>query len=297
MKRKKIHSLCIGASALFAFTLTTKASVNFNESFIYGTPATVDGQNGGSGFGGAWIEGGDVPSLDTITAGSLTYPLWPSAGNSAVENFGPLTANNSNLFRDANTIAFGPGGNNNPFYIGYLVKKLTDSPVAPPPGGAADAFFGLALYGPGGQDPIFIGDSSESGNFALGTAGSPSVGGEISGKSVNLGETALLLVRLDFGPQDDTISLFVNPNLALPLPAVADATKTTDLSNLHSIGILGGFGTYQYDEIRGGTSVDEILTFDPQAVTPTPDSPIGAAWVLLPCFASAVMRRYRARQA
>jgi hypothetical protein len=168
--------------------------------------------------------------------------------------------------------------------------------VAPPPGGAADAFFGLALYGPGGQDPIFIGDSSESGNFALGTAGSPSVGGEISGKSVNLGETALLLVKLDFGAQDDTISLFVNPNLALPLGA-PDATKITDLSNLHSIGILGGFGTYQYDEIRGGTSVEDILTFDPQAVTPTPDSPIGAAWVLLPCFASAVMRRYRARQA
>jgi len=290
MRNRKIHSLCIGASALFAFSLTAKADTKFSESFIYSPGGTVNGSNGGTGFTGAWTEGGDVGDLDTIATGTLSYPGYGGVGNSAIETFGANTDNNSNLFRDVATIAGGPGGQNNPLYISYLVKKISDVPAGQT---ANDSLFGLALYGPGGQDPIFIGDPSESGSFALGTAGFPSLIGETSSKAVNIGETTLLLARIDFGAQNDTISLFVNPNLSLALPLVADATKVTDLSNIQGIGILGGFGTYQYDEIRAATSLDELVS--PESI-PTPDSPIGAAWVLLPCFASALMR-YRARKA
>jgi hypothetical protein len=293
MNRRKISSVFIGASALFACTLTAKAAnALISEHFDYSAGAPLNGQNGGTGFTGAWIEGGDAGDLDTIALGTLTYPLYVGSGNSGVENFGPNTDNNSTPFRDVATIAGAQGGPNNPLYVSFLMKKLSGVPEAP---SAAEDFFGLALYGPPGQDALFIGDSSESVNFGLGTAGSPSLPGETSSKAVTIGDTALLLVKIDFSGNTDTFSLYVNPDLSQALGA-ADAVKTDlDLQNIQGIGFLGGYGTYQYDEIRAGTSIEELL--NPEGVQGTvPDSPIGAAWVLLPCFVSAVVRRYRARQ-
>jgi len=284
--KKQIHSLCIGASALFAFSLTAKADLKFSEHFIYDPGSDLNGQNGGTGFQAPWVQGGS--DFDKIVAGNLTYPNYPSAGNSVLQS--PPQDFNSSPFRDINTIA--GSGPNSPLYVSYLVKKISDVPTAP---SAAEDYFGLVLYGPPGQNfGLFIGDPSESSNFALGTAGLPSVGSELSNDLVT-GETALLLARIEFGQgNNDTVSLFVNPDLAQPLGA-PDATKSGfTLQNIQAIGFVGGYGTYQYDEIRAATSLEELLA--PEGGTNVPDSPIGAAWVLLPCFASAVMR-YRMRKA
>ncbi len=291
MKRTRIQSLCIGASALFAFSLTAKADIKFSESFMYDPGATLDGQNGGTGFQNPWVQGGS--DLDLIQGGSLTYPGYASAGNSVLQT--PPQDFNSTPFRDVNTISGGQGGPNNPLYVSYLVKKISDSPQSTTPTPAED-YFGLVLYGPPGQNNgILIGDPSESSNFSLGTAGSPSTGAEISGKTVTIGETALLIAKIDFSGGNDTISLFVNPDLSLPLGA-PDAIKTdVDLQNIQAIGFVGGYGTYQYDEIRASTTLSELLT--PEGINNNvPDSPVSAAWVLLPCFASAMIRRFRARQ-
>jgi len=284
MTTRKIHSLCIGASALFAFSLTAKADTQFSEHFIYDAGANLNGQNGGTGFSAPWVQGGS--DLDQVVAGNLTYPNYPSTGNSVLQS--PPQDFQSSPFREINTIAGSPP--NSPLYVSYLVKKISGVPAAPTP---AEDYFGLVLYGPPGQDfGLFIGDPSESPNFALGTAGLASVGAEISDDLVT-GNTALLIARIQFGQgNNDSVDLFVNPDLTQPL-GTPDATKSGfTLQNIQAIGFVGGYGTYQYDEIRSGTSLEDLLT--PESI-PTPDSPIGAAWVLLPCFASALMR-YRARK-
>jgi len=250
----------------------------------------LNGQNGGIGFQSAWVQGGS--DFDSIVAGNLTYPNYASFGNSVLQT--PPQDFSSTPFREVNTIAGGQGGPNNPLYISYLVRKISDVPTAPTP---ADDYFGLVLYGPPGQNNgIFIGDPSETSTFALGTAGLASIGLELSDDAVNLGQTSLLLVKIDFSGGPDTISLYVNPDLSQAL-GTPDAIKTdVNLQNIQAIGFVGGYGTYQYDEIRSATSLGEVRA-GVQATSAVPDSPIGAAWLLLPCFVSVAMRRYGARQA
>jgi hypothetical protein len=282
MKKRRIHPIAIGASALFAFTLTTRAQ--FSEPFAYTPGQTLFGQNGGTGFSGAWTEGGDPAEHDTIQAGSLTYPSYPSSGNSG--HSVPPSDFIQTPFRDVPTIPGVPGST---LWVSYLLQKNSDNTTGSPLNGD---YFGLVLYGPGANEGVLIGDSSESANFALGTAGSPSTGSELSSVPVGLGSTSLLVAKIEFQPGADNISLFVNPNLALGeagLGAPSATKNDLDLQVIQAIGFVSGFDeVYSYDEIRASDSFAGL-------VTPVPDS-CTAAWILLPCFAAAV-RRYRARSA
>jgi hypothetical protein len=281
MKKSRIQSLAIGASTLFAFSLTNSAQLLFHEPFNYTPGATVNGQNGGTGFSGPWLEGGETAQLDTIQGGNAL-----SAGNSGLGL--PPSDFIQTPFRDLNTIPGTPGST---LWVSYLFHKNSGNTTGEP---LNEDYFGLVLYGPGANEAVLLGDSSESANFALGTAGSPSTGGELSSVPVDEGSTTLLVAKIEFQPGADNISLFVNPDLSAGEPTIPNATKTDfDLQVISALGFVSGFdAVYSYDEIKGARNFSDLV----DGANNVPDSS-SAAWLLLPCFVSAAVRRYRAQHA
>src|SRR5688572_8022514 len=233
MIMNRIHSVCFGASALLAFSLTASAAQYFNESFNYAAGSTVSGQNGGTGFTGAWTEGGDASELDTIQSGSLSYPSYGSSGNSGLVV--PPSDFVQAPFRAGVSI---PGTDGTSAWVSYVVQKNSDNTTGIP---VVEDYFGLVLYGTGsGGEGLLIGDSTESANFALGTAGFVSTAGEISSIPVGLDAIALLVAKIDFQAGPDSVSLYVNPDLSLgEAGLVALATKNDlDLGDITSLGFV-----------------------------------------------------------
>ena len=105
----------------------------------------------------------------------------------------------------------------------------------------------------------------------------------------NAGETTLLLLRAQFLAGNDVLDLFVNPVAGAPLPLVADATLP--LFNLGSTDaiVVNNAGAWTADEIRLGTTVDDVL---PAAVP----EPASMSLLMSGLAAAALARRRRARK-
>jgi hypothetical protein len=84
---------------------------------------------------------------------------------------------------------------------------------------------------------------------------------------VTVGQTALLVLKLEFGAED-TISLYVNPTLG-SAPTTADAQATTTDFGFRSFSFYGGGGFNQgaLDEVRLGASYADVTPCT--IVTPT----------------------------
>ena len=263
----------LALALLLATSLSSEAdSPLLYEGFDYTVGSTVQGRNGGIGFGGAWTESSS--DKDTIQPGSLLYSGVSTSGQSA-HSLAP-TDFYSELYREMVDI---PGTGGTTLWASFLMRKNADGANGEP----AD-YFGLALFATG-IDGVFIGDPSETNTFSLGTVGTASTGGEISTIPLVLGSTAFLVVRIDFSSVgNETIRLFVNSNPAAPNLTTPDAIKTDlDFSDLTALGVYAGEDAdWSLDEIRIGTSY--------QAVVPEPGSgALFAAGVLL-----AGLRRRRA---
>jgi hypothetical protein len=266
------HLLVAGAGIAACFS--TKAQV-ISETFNYTVGANLNGQNGGSGFSSAWSEGND---FDKIQSGNLSYPSFPSLGNS-VSSVPPQDFSTA-PFRAINTIS---GTDGTSLWVGYLFQKNSDNTQSFP---VDSDYFGLVVYGSTGNG-VFIGDPGDSTKFAVGTAGAGTGAGELSSTDVTLHSTAFLVAKIDFHSGADTISLFVNPDISAGTPSTPSATKNNlDLGNITSIGFLAGWNAvYSYDEIRAGATFSSV------------PEPVSAVWVLGACGLFAVIRRYRARRA
>jgi hypothetical protein len=240
----------VSCGALSASAQTVRESF---DGAGYSAGATVSGRNGGTGFTEPWVEQGAASQFDRILAGSLTYPGFTSAGNSASSV--PPPDYYSAPFRRISPIS---GSNGSTLWVAYLFRKNSHTTLGAP---VVEDYFGLVLYGSGSQDGVLIGDSYESANFALGTAGQPSAGAEISSVPITLDTTALLLARIDFLAGADRIQLFVNPNIAAGEPTLASATKNNlDLGNITALGMLAGYdAVYSYDEIVLGPTFASIF--------------------------------------
>lgn len=234
---------------------SVSAQLYVEESFSgsgYTADARLNGLSGGIGFSGSWSESSadSKPSAsgdyDIIRSGSLAFGSVTTAGNS-LSSRAP-TYLYSDLFRQINTLTGTPGTS---LWIGYLFRKDSD-------GAAARDYFGLAIYGTGGD--LFFGDPGEDTKFALSTAGVPSTATETSSTPVVLGNTAWLVVRVSFQNGNDSIQLFVNPDPNSAAPTVASAAKSNlDLGNILGIGILGGENAvWTMDEIRMGARFSDI---------------------------------------
>jgi hypothetical protein len=255
MNKRRIAFLTVivGVSSLSAEAQIIRESFD-GPDYVAG--ATLSGRNGGTGFSGPWTEGASTTQFDNIQPGSLSYLSFAGSGNSVLSV--PPWDYSSAPVRTAEVS--GVAGTS--VWIAYLVRKESDNTLVAP---IAEDYFGLILNGTATAEALFIGDPGESATFALGTAGKPSTGAELSSVPVGLAQTALLVAKIDFRAGMDSVRLFVNPDLAAGEPTAPSATKNDlDLGNIVSIGFLSGYdAVYSYDEIRLGPSFQSVAGDDP----------------------------------
>jgi len=70
-----------------------------------------------------------------------------------------------------------------------------------------------------------------------------------------LGETALVVVRIDFGP--DTVTVYVNPEPGAPEPATGAVKSDVDLGTFWALEIYSS-GAFSIDELRVGETFEDV---------------------------------------
>lgn len=270
--------------AIVTFVLLSSAALNANgsiiahEGFDYNSSATLDGRNGGTGFSNAWLT---TDYVYAIATGSLIDPAGVLAGiGNSLHHSGlqPQARRNLNQLL---------GTSGTTVYVSFLLRQDAIGDFV-----QADHDFGGLILGGANQpdifglDGLYIGRGafgSLSDKFVLGVAGH----GELeSGSSVSvvIGETALIVVRLDFLDGVDKATLFVNPILGLPEP-IGDALLDIELGMFSQLSITQGNNSiWTTDEIRIATTWGDVAV---------PELGSMAIWSVLGLIASCKVNRRR----
>jgi hypothetical protein len=226
-----------------------------------GAAGTLHNASGGSGWAANWeVQNGDtsVPGYN-LSSGSLSYSTLAVSGNNASGGDSYQTAG-----RAFNTSSSGPfgsylsngliGTNGSTLYLSALLRKDV----------ANDEELSLTLHSgttvtypnPGLVSVGYFGTASNNGTTRY---WSLKVGSTVYRTSVPItaGQTALLVLKLDFNPSS-TASLYVNPGSlggSAPSAPSAQGSATSSLA-FRSLAFYGGNGFNQsaLDEIRVGSS-------------------------------------------
>lgn len=202
-------------------------AATITEGFDYPAGGSLSGQNGGTGWAGAWSVF-DLPSA--IIAG-LSLPGVPGTGGAVT-----TTADGQNVATYFRQVSPALGVTGTGLTLSFLLRPETD------PG----YYGGLNLGG------LFIGKSGKAGatNYGLEAPLDDIVASTVTAR---VGETVWLVLRASFLAGNDRFELFVNPDPAAPLPATADATKTNyDLGQPDYL-YINNAGNWTTDEIRIST--------------------------------------------
>ncbi|MBE0540794.1 MAG: hypothetical protein IH623_05355 [Verrucomicrobia bacterium] len=234
----------VGAAVTASFNLTISpppSGLVVHEPFAY-TDGNLSARNGGQGFGGAWAAGvaGTGANLFTTTTPSLTFPglLTAGARMRTAGGVGGLVRPTALTLGEDGTVR----------YVSLLLR-----PDAAP---TATAYFGLLLLGSGGGN-LFVGKPGGGSSLFYVVENSGGAAQVASTKSVVQNETTLLVLKLEFLPGPDRVSLYVNPVPGTE-PAIADALKSDlDLGLVVAPALLGN-AAWSSDELRVGTSFASV---------------------------------------
>jgi hypothetical protein len=234
---KFIQFFPVAVAFLVAMPASRSATLA-SDQFIY-SDGDLNGQNGGSGWNGAWFGAGDFVFHPGLSYSDGTRVL--DAAGGGVQ----LTGAASGELRDvslnlqlASTL-----------YISFICQVTKGGEV------------GLALNsGPNGHPPVFvIGRLPESPNWGMREVGGPS-----SVSSVSTTVQSLLVLRIDIAAKGvDTFRLYINPSLSAE-PIAADASFTTNdgAFNISQVQIedLASAGPVSavFDELRFGTTYADV---------------------------------------
>lgn len=231
--------MMLPVATILSASQPAQASPLAYEGFSMPLPAPF---HGGAGFSGPWNHGGSQGlswSDSTLSINGLR-----TSGGSASSDASSLAL--SYAWRELPYDV-----NNNPaIYVSFLVQprgKLNE--------GRFGGFFGLVIVG---NQPLFVGKPGAGAvaEYVLETQGG---GGQVaSGVSVAIGETALLVVRVDLELGNDFVTLHVNPSVKGPEPAGVTVKSDLDLGPLTSLAIYSG-GSFAIDEIRVGTTYEDVV--------------------------------------
>jgi hypothetical protein len=239
-----------------------KAALLVSEPFAYPVGQVLNGQTGGTGFSGPWVEA-ESPPNDDIEADDLSRDSLAVSGNS-LHSFSP-SAVGTDLSRALATPIAGTAGS--VLWCSFLIRKDSEG------SSAGSNYCGLVLYPSNSSaSALFIGDTGENDFYSLGIAGLAS--GQVASTQQSLvsATATFLVVKITFQSGADKIQLFINPDPSQPEPTVAAATKADlDLQDIGSVGILSGTdATWHLDEIRVGPDFAEVAP-STAVPTPTPD--------------------------
>lgn len=217
------------------------------EGFNYPAGSSINLQNGGSGWSGAWQTPGGLDGI--INGSSLT------SGNLAVSGGALTTAGSQPPNQGASvatwvrTLGTPLGDDNTTDYLSFLLRP--------------DAGFGF--YGGLNIGNLFVGRSGNQSFYGFEDSANNL---SLSSVPVVAGQTVLFVVRVDFLPGDDRLSLYINPTSGLPEPGVPDVLKTDlDLGTVGSL-TINNYGGFSTDEIRIGSSFASVT---PGAAVPEPE--------------------------
>jgi len=247
------------------------------EGFNYGSGTNLHAQSGGSGWTGAWDEPANDPTntvADTIGAGSLTYTGLATSGGHA------MAAGQYNFVGRA------PSGvnssNGSTTFLSFLIRHDSQGDGAGFPADDPD-YGGLELNG-----SVFVGQLA-SGQFGADNAAT-GANPQSTGVAGAIGQTHLVVARIDWAAGADTISIFMDPTVGGVLGAAGATKNDVDLGDLSTLGISTGVnGNWSVDELRIGGSF--------AAVAPgTSAIPLPSALLAFPAtagMAGAAIRRFR----
>ncbi|GCE12262.1 hypothetical protein [Tengunoibacter tsumagoiensis] len=229
-----------------------------------GSTGALHGQNTGTGWSGAWAEQNGkttVPGYNVSSGSALSFSTLQTSGNYATGGLSYESAG-----RSLNVSATGPfssyltngqiGQLGSTLWVSTLLRKDAND----------DQENSLTFH----NSSTNWCSGCASSSISVGYFGSASnsgglrywgvkLGGTVfkSNVQVQVGQTALLVMRIDFSP-NTSASLYVNPSsLGNSAPSSANAQATSNLAvTFQSLAYYGGDGSNQssLDEIRIGTS-------------------------------------------
>jgi hypothetical protein len=246
--RPPIVSIALGAVALFLVSSPARAALIAYDGFDYTAGAALSGQNGGSGFSGAWVPGGfnaSISSNYTIEAGSQSFGNLATSGNSVVTGsttaIAGLTRNLSSTIGAAGTTV----------YLSFVVE-----PRGTLNGGVFNGFFGL-LFEQAGEPEIFMGKpgGGDLGDYVIEDRGG---GAQFSSQvPLQIDQSALLVVKAEFGAGSDTFSFYLNPVPGSPAPVPHVVKTGSDNGTITGLTIYSS-GAFALDEVRMGTTFEDV---------------------------------------
>ena len=210
------------------------------EPFDYAAGASLDLANGGQGFAGTWTRGipGTPPASSFVTTPTnLPYPSLATSGRHV-----RMATTGGTALKRTMTLPLGEDGTVR--YLSVLVR-----PDGTP---AASAYLGFRLLGSLNAD-LFVGKpgGGSAQRYVLENAGGTRQ--VATAQPVTPNTVSLLVLKLEFFPGIDRISLFVNPPPGIE-PAVAAAVKQNlDLGLVAGLA-LNSAATWSVDELRLGTT-------------------------------------------
>lgn len=264
------------AAATLCALLPAHSALLFTENFNYTVGSNLAGQNGGSGFSGAW-SGGD----STIVAGL------GGTGNAVQIGSSIATRSLSSTFSTSG----------NTFYISYLMNVSNFS------GGA---YTGISLWN-GGSEEIFFGIPYATQNFGFDAHGGLGVGG-IDTVDFSPSTSTTYLVTLGLLPSATsgkvdvkmwaTSNLGIDPNTLVAGAANASLIGTRNNFSFNTLKLNGDYaGALKVSGIANAASAAEAISFSTQSAAPVPEPGTWAAAALLAGGAAFVRWRKRAKNA
>jgi len=200
------------------------------EWFNYPLGSNVAGQNGGTGWAGAWFQIGGT--LSVIDSGLFFQRLQARNNSARTASAAPVT--------HVCTLGENLGAAGTTRYFSILLRPL--DPMSP----GTDFGFGF-----GG---VHIGKAGSHASYLIVGGG----GAAVSGIEAVPNATAFLIVRSTFTAGADRIELWVNPTPGQPLPVTPNAVKQdVDLGIFSDINLTANIRCH-FDEIRIGETYGDV---------------------------------------
>jgi hypothetical protein len=264
------HGIILASTIGLALAGTVHAGLLTYEGFDYPSSSSLNEQSGGTGWDanwGAFLGGTGDHTVASSTLHDPSNTLQTSANRTTT----------GGAFAGRYPLLPGYGAAGSSVYYSILIR-----PESTPD---TDDYYGLQLFSNNGGTDLFIGKGGSAMTYRLEGNSTSSD----SALSATLGQTVLLVARIDFNPSGnvsdpETFRLYVNPLPGASEPATADATLSFNLGSQNGLALNSGNGSsVSFDEIRIGTDYASVVP----AIIPEPAS------LSLLALAAGVMARRR----
>ena len=262
---------------------SAQSALLVQESFDYSVDATIDGQNGGTGFSGAWSGTNTAGGNSYTVENGMSFPGLTTVGGSAGRDArdgrhvinrtlsgaaqSALTGDNTTVYfsilmdpRSSSISGNAPFENNTRGTFVFGSSALSDASGATPGiFGAASSGIGVAFNGSNGGT---VNNTTFENSNIVGVSYAGTTGATITGGTGPLGDVISMIVgEITWSPNgsDDVINLYnvTDPNAGLPGAAFATINVDLDQSTFNTISYAEGQAS-QIDEIFFGESLADV---------------------------------------